>query len=159
MDSSVKINFKKTVEKQYEHPGLKVFRAIYLTIFLVAKISRYIKYFIMHLKLRLTCLKNNLLLLGDTRGHRDHCRNIYCNTPMLSVKPPPLFTHSLWFDWSFLLSEGHPEDLKSLISHPDLTNNFNLYIQLPLTFPLKWPKNIQHCLPPATFFPQSSPSQ
>lgn len=39
------------------------FRSIHLSVFLVTKIPGYIKHFIVYLKFRLTCLKNNLLLL------------------------------------------------------------------------------------------------
>lgn len=64
----------------------------------------------MYLKLRFTCLNNNLLLLGGDPGTWGSPFQHLLEYPMISCKPFFLPTYPLWFDGSSLLSEGPCED-------------------------------------------------
>lgn len=86
----------------------------------------------MYLKLRLTGLNYNLLLFLGGRGSWDteitvgaliRLPSAQCQAPF-SLHTLPGLTYLLYCRRVIL------KTLKSLISHPDFTNNSNLYIQL-----------------------------
>lgn len=82
----------------------------------------------MYLKLRLTCLNDDLLLLGWRPG------TWRCLNGHLSEHPSPQVKTLLWLQLSLVwlsFPKVVSKALKSLISHPDLANNSNFYIQLP----------------------------
>lgn len=124
MHSSVKRNFKETVEKWYEHPGLKVHSGLLIWQYFKHENIRIHKILHYVFETQVYMLKN-LLLLG---GPWDMGIAIWAliRTPHAQLQTFfSVFTPSLvWLIFSV-------KTLKSLISHPDLASNSKLYTQLP----------------------------